>query len=115
MKRDLTKIFIDEIYSKAPKKNYETNKIINNHIDEIWSIGLADMIGYKFSNNKRYRYRFVIFDKFSKYTWCIPLKKKNTKTITDEFSNLLTKSKRKPLKIESDRGSEWYTSFFRTS
>ena len=42
MKRDLTKIFIDEIYSKAPKKKYPTNKIIYNHVDEIWSIDLAD-------------------------------------------------------------------------
>ena len=44
IKKDLVKNFIDEIYSKAPKKNYLTNKIIYNHIDEIWSIDLADMI-----------------------------------------------------------------------
>ena len=25
---DLMKVFIDEIYNKAPKKNFETNKII---------------------------------------------------------------------------------------
>ena len=42
MKKDLTKIFIDEIYSKAPLRNYPTSKIIYNHIDEIWSIDLAD-------------------------------------------------------------------------
>ena len=53
--KDLTNIFIDEIYSKRPKKNYETNKIYN-HIDEIWSFDLADIIDYKTSNNKRYRY-----------------------------------------------------------
>ena len=47
MKRDLTKIFIDEIYSKPPKKNYPTNKVIYNHVDEIWSIDLADMIDKK--------------------------------------------------------------------
>ena len=52
MKKDSTKIFIDEIYSKAPKKNYPTNKQIHNHIDEIWSFDLADMIVYKISNNK---------------------------------------------------------------
>ena len=43
-KRDNFKTFIDEIYSTPPKKNYETNKLIYNHIDEIWSIDLADMI-----------------------------------------------------------------------
>ena len=51
-KKDLTKIFIDEIYSKAPKKNYETKKVIYNLIDEIWSIDLADFLDYKTSNNK---------------------------------------------------------------
>ena len=59
-KRDLTKIFIDERYSSTPKKNYPTNKIINNHVDEIWSVDLADMIDYKTSNNKGFRYIFVV-------------------------------------------------------
>ena len=44
--------------------------------------------------------------------WAVPLKNKNSQTITNEFSNILTKSKRKPLKLESDRGSEWYNSIF---
>ena len=60
MKRDLTKIFIDEIYSSPPKKNYETNKIVYNHIDEIWSIDLDDMIDYKISNNKEFRYIYLL-------------------------------------------------------
>ena len=44
IKKDLTKIFIDEMYSKPPMRNYPTNKIIYNYIDERWSIDLADMI-----------------------------------------------------------------------
>ena len=103
-KKDLTKIFIDELYSKAPKRNYPTNKIVCNHIDEKWSIDLADMVDNKTSNNKGLRYMFLIIDNFSKYLWAIPLKK-FSQTITNEFSNILTKSKRQPLKIESDRGS----------
>ena len=35
MERDSGKYFIDEVYSKAPQKNYETNKIFYNHINEI--------------------------------------------------------------------------------
>ena len=112
MKKGLTKIFIDEIYSKAPKKNYETNKITYNHIDEIWSIDLADFSDYKISNNKNYRYIFIIIDNFSKYLWAIPLKNKFSQTITNEFSIILTTSKRKPLKLESDRGTEFYNSIF---
>ena len=112
MKKDLTKIFIDEIYSKPPKKNYPTNKIVYNHVDEIWSIDLADMIDSKTSNNKGFRYIFIIIDNFSKYLWAIPLKNKYSQRITNEFSNILTTSKRKPLKIESDRGAEFYNSIF---
>ena len=113
MKKELTKIFIDEIYSKPPKKSYPTNKIIYNHIDDIWSIDLADMVDYKISNNKGFRYIFIIIDNFSKYLWAIPLKNKYSQTITNEFSNIITKSKRSPLKLDSDRGSELYNSIFK--
>ena len=70
------------------------------------------MIDYKTSNNKGFRYVFIIIDNFSKYLWAIPLKKKYSRTITIEFSNILTTSKRSPLKIESDRGAEFYNSIF---
>ena len=90
MKRDLTKLFIDEIYSTPPRKNYPTNKIVYKHIDEIWSIDLADMIDYKISNNKGFRYIFIIIDNYSKYLWAIPLKNNYSQTITKEFSNILT-------------------------
>ena len=112
MRRDLTKIFIDEIYSKPPRKNYPTNKKIYNHIDEIWSIDLADMIDYKISNNKGYRYIFIVIDNFSNYLWAIPLKNKSIQIITNEFSNILTTSKRQPNKLESDRGSVFHNSIF---
>ena len=38
----------------------------------------------------------------------IPLKNKYSQTITNAFSNILTTSKRKPLKLESDRGTDFY-------
>ena len=74
IKKDLIKTFVDDIYSKPPIENYPTNKIVYNHIDEIWSIDLADMIDYKISNNKGFRYIFIIIDNYSKYLWAIPLK-----------------------------------------
>ena len=113
MKKELFKSFINDKYSKPPKKNYETNKIIYNHIDEIWSIDLADFSDYKISTNNGYRYIYsLIFDNFSKYLWAIPLKNKNSQTITNEFSNISTTSKRIPIQLESDRGKEWYNSVF---
>ena len=107
MQKVLNKIFIDVIYSAPPKKNYETNKIIYNHIDEIWSIDLVDMIDYKISNKQGFRYIFLKSDSFSKYVWAIPLKNKHSQTKTEEFSKNLTTSKRSPVKLESDRGAEF--------
>ena len=66
MKRDLIKIFVNEIYSKPPKKNYATKKIVYNHIDDIWSIDLAVFPDCKTTNNKGFRYIFIIIHNFSK-------------------------------------------------
>ena len=94
------------------KKYYETNEKVYNHIDETWSIDLADFSDYKTSNNQGYRFIFVDIDIFSKYTWCISLKNKNVEAISKEFSKFPTSSKRSPLKVKGDRGKELQNSFF---
>ena len=106
------KIFINEIYSKPPKKNYVTNKTDVYHIDDIWSLDILDLNDYGPENNRNYRYVFVIIDNFSKFGWTIPLKNKNAQRIKDSFENILISSKRKPNLIESDRGKEFYNNIF---
>ena len=106
------KIFINEIYSKPPKKYYNTNKTIVYYIDDTWSVDILDLKDYGPENNRNYRYVLVIIDNFSKYGWTIPLKNKNAPTIKDSFENILIGSKRKPKLIESDRGREFYNNIF---
>ena len=43
----------------------------------------------------------------------LPLKNKSSQTIVDEFSKIITKSKRKPNLIETDRGKEFYNNIFK--
>ena len=52
MKKDSTEIFVGEIYSIPPKRNYPTIEIVYSLIDETWCIDLADMSGYKILNNQ---------------------------------------------------------------
>ena len=106
------KIFINEIYSKGPKRNYATNKTDVYHIDDTWSLDILDLKDYGPKNNKGYRYVLVIIDNFSKFGWTIPLKNKNAQTIKDSFENIIISSKRKPNLIESDRGKEFYNNIF---
>ena len=94
------KIFINEIYSKPPKKYYPTNKTDVYYIDDIWSLDILDL-----------KVR-VIIDNFSKFGWTIPLKNKNAQTIKDSFENISISSKRKPNLIETDRGKEFYNKVF---
>ena len=106
------KIFINEIYSKGPKKNYATNKTDVYFIDDIWSLDILDLKDYGSENNRGYRYVLVIIDSFSKFGWTTPLKNKNAQTIRDSFENILISSKRSPNLIESDRGEEFYNNIF---
>ena len=102
------KIFINEIYSKPPKKIYATNKTDVYHIDDIWSLDVLDLKDYGPGNNRGYRYVLVIIDNFSNYGWTIPLKNKNAQIIKDSFENIIIISKRKPNLIEADRGKEFH-------
>ena len=106
------KVFINEIYSKPPKKNYATNKTDVYHIDDIWSLDILDLKDYGPENNRGYRYVLVTIDNFSKFGWTIPLKNKNAQIIKDSFENILISSKRKPNLIETDRGKEFYNNIF---
>ena len=106
------KIFINEIYSKPPRKYYPTNKTDVYYIHDIWSLDILDLKDYGPENNRGYRYVLVVIDNFSKFGWTVPLKNKNAQTIKDSFENIIISSKRKPNLIETDRGKEFYNNIF---
>ena len=106
------KIFINEIYSKLPKKYYNTNNTNVYYIGDTWSLDILDLKDYGPKNNRGYRYVLVTIDNFSKFGWTIPLKNKNAQTIKDSFENILISSKRRPDLIETDRGKEFYNNIF---
>ena len=88
------KIFINELYSKPPKKNYNTNKTDAYYIDDTWSLDILDLKEYGPKNNRGYRYVLVIIDSFSKFGWTIPLKSRNARTIKVSVENILINSKK---------------------
>ena len=102
VKQSLIDTFINEIYSKPPKKNYETNKTLLKSIDDTWSADLLQMDDYGVKNNRGYKNISTVIDNFSKFGWTVPLKNKFAKTITEAFSNIINNSKRKPKLLETD-------------
>ena len=107
-----TEIFIDEIYDRAPRKVYSTNKTVVKSIDDTWSVDLLDLVDYGLKNNRGYCYDFVIIDNSSMYGWGVPLKNKYASIIEDAFAETLTESKRKPKWIEADDGKEFANKIF---
>ena len=105
-------IFINEMYSKPPKKNFPTNKTDVYHIDDTLSLDILDLKDYGPENNRGYRYDLVVTDNFSRNGWTILLENKNAQSVKDAFENILKSSKRKSNLIESDDGSEFVNKFF---
>ena len=104
------KEIVKEIFSPVIKK-FDRIKIIPHYKDECWSIDLIDRASLS-KYNKNYKFIFTIIDNHTKYAWAIALKDKSGKSTTAAFKKLIETSKRKPHKIWSDRGKEFYNKTF---
>ena len=106
------KIFINEVHSKAAKRNYITNKIDVYHIDDIWRLDILDLNDYGPEKNRGYRYVLVTIDNFSKFGWTVPIKNNKMPKQQKTIEKFLIGSKRKPNLLETDRGKEFYNNLF---
>lgn len=102
-----------DVYSKELhkpiKRKFERRKVVSNGIDNIWGCDLVDMGKL---NDGEYKYILTVIDIFSKYAWAVPLKNKTGSNVLNAFKSIIDKSKRKPLKIWVDSGSEFYNQTF---
>ena len=104
------KEIVKEIFSPVIKK-FQRIQIQTHYKDECWSIDLIDRSSLS-KYNKNYKFIFTIIDNHTKYAWAIPLKDKSGKSTTTAFKKLIETSKRKPDKIWSDKGKEFYNKTF---
>ena len=91
---------LSEELNKPVINKFERKKIVINHIDQIHSCDLVDMVKYS-RVNKGYKYIFTNIHIFSKYAWSFPLKTKTIKEIKSCFQKIFTQ--RKPKYIWSDQ------------
>jgi len=62
--------------------------------------------------NNGYNFLLTCIDVFSKYAWAIPLKRKSGSSIAVAFEQIF-KSGRKPIKIQTDEGKEFFNKDFK--
>ena len=89
MKRDLTKVFFYETYTKSPFKNYVANKTIIKAIDDTYSMDIVDPNDYVPKNNGGFRHTLVVMDTFIKNGSTVPLRNKNAQSLNNCFENKL--------------------------
>jgi hypothetical protein len=80
-------------------------------IDHQWQVDLVDL-GKLASYNKGLKYLLTCIDVLSRYTWVVPLKDKTEKTLKEAFQVML-KTGRQPILLQTDRGTEFTNRVFR--
>ena len=92
-------------------KKFKRRYIYSPGIDAIWTSDLILIPKYAKQNNG-FKYILTILDVFSKFAWIAVTKKKDKKTITNAFENILKKG-RIHQKLWSDGGGEYDNHYFR--
>jgi hypothetical protein len=92
-------------------KKFRTRRIIIQGIDHIWAADLLIMTQYS-RENRGYKYILNVIDCFSKYVWCVALKKKTAYEVSEAFEQILNKSGRKPELLHTDMGKEFVNATF---
>lgn len=91
---------------KDRRTKFSRNHYIITNIDDLWEMDLIDM--QKFSrNNKSCKYILAVIDCFSKFAWCVPIKRKTPDEIIKAFDCIFANTTRRPIKIQSDKGREF--------
>ena len=97
---------------KPITRNFRKRTVISYGIDEIRAADLVEMQKYS-KWNKGVKYLLMVIDIFSKYGWIVPLKDKKTESVSLAFDTIFEKSKRKPEKLWTDKGSEFISKHFK--
>ena len=92
-------------------RRFKRNRVMVGGIDQQWQMDLADMQSMQKLNNG-YGYLLVCIDVFSKYAWVIPLKNKMGPSLVGAFKLILA-SGRKPEKVMTDQGTEFFNKHFK--
>ena len=101
---------VNELH-KPCRRNFRRRRTIIKGFGDLWQIDLAEMQPYA-SENKGYRYIFIVIDCYSKYLWTRPLKNKTGIEITKAMRSILRESKYSPKNLQSDQGTEFYNKNF---
>lgn len=97
---------------KPFKSKFDRRPVLVNGVDEVWGLDLVDMTEFS-KQNKAFKYILTCIDVLSRFAWAVPLKKKDSETVMNAITKIITESDRHPKKIWCDKGAEFVNKTFK--
>lgn len=96
---------------KSRRVRFKRNKYNLTNIGDFWQADLMDMQSLS-RKNKGYKYILAVIDGFSKFGWCVPIKKKQPCEIIRGFKIIFGACQYKPRNLHTDKGREFVNKAF---
>ena len=94
---------------KPVRRRFARRKIYFHGIDYLWQADVVDM-SHLVKENDGYRYLLPVIEEFLIEALIKKLKKKDGKSVTEAFNEIVTT--RKPVKLQTDKGKEFSNATF---
>ena len=91
---------------KQTRRRFPRRHVVVYGIDHQWQ---ADLVGKLASYNKGFKYLLTCIDVLSRYARVVPLKDKTGKILKEAFQ-VIFKTGRQPISLQTDRGTEFTNS-----
>lgn len=100
------------LHRQASRKLRAEPRVYAKHIDDQWCVDLCDMNNIA-QYNDGCRYILTCIDVLSKFAWAENVKSKAGKAVASAMERILLSTTRRPKRIQSDKGTEFYNPHFR--
>ena len=82
-------------------------------IDHLWQIDLAD-VSLIARHNDNHKFILTCIDCFSRYAFAVPVRNKSAVEVKAAFETILNSSDRRPVYLQSDKGTEFTNAIFQS-
>ena len=96
---------------KPRRRRFPTLPVIVGGLDDQWVADLVEVEPLA-KYNRSLRYLLTVLDVLSKYPWVQPLKAKTGVALVQAFDKIVTQGRRRPNRLQTDRGKEFYNRAF---
>jgi transposase InsO family protein len=113
VRRFLTEQVAYQLHRPA-RRTFVRNQTVVANIDDQWQADLADMHNIS-RENRGYRYILTCIDILSRHAWAVPVRSKNATDMLVAMRTLFdSAAPRKPKRLQTDKGTEFYNARVRT-